>query len=177
MFSYRTDEDSSRKLLVGHCTISTERNLLNITRGWTRQSGAARVTCPWYQLPQLRPGATPPARERVSFCRAAGRSIDTAHIRGYCHSGAYANCPWYRMPASGPNGAAATRGLGSPTEANRNHADSSDAVSTARRITSSALWIVGIPAVITLLILILAWLTENVWIATQAAQTFQSGFD
>lgn len=39
--------------------------------------------------------------------------------------------------------------------------------SLGRQLLTSAAWVIGIPAVITLLIIIAIWFTENIWMPTQ----------
>jgi hypothetical protein len=39
--------------------------------------------------------------------------------------------------------------------------------SLPQQLLSSALWVVGIPTAITLIIIIAIWLTENVWLPAQ----------
>jgi hypothetical protein len=48
--------------------------------------------------------------------------------------------------------------------ASRAERDSTEAL--LRQLISSAAWVIGIPAGITLLIVIAIWLTENVWMPT-----------
>jgi hypothetical protein len=41
--------------------------------------------------------------------------------------------------------------------------------SVQRRLVGSALWVIGIPVAITLMIVLALWLTEHVWLSTQTA--------
>jgi hypothetical protein len=113
------------------------------------------IVCPYYQIRQLQPRGQKPDGPR---CRAVQRDrlIETGTARQLCRSGAYQQCQ--RYVAIHPQ---TTRPLQHTLR-----------TSTAKRLLSSALWVIGIPLAITLLILLAAWFTEHVWITTQAARLY-----
>lgn len=118
----------------------------------TTSNPAVRV-CPYYQIRQLTPRDRSAGAVRIPACTALQHPepLDHEQATALCRSGAYRECGRFR-------GAQRTGASARPLRIES---------SLARRLLISALWVVGIPTAITLLILIAAWFTENVWVPTE----------
>lgn len=113
---------------------------------------ATRV-CPYFRLPRfgrLEPSGNSPG---LPACTALAPPHDLDHETAarLCRSGAYPRCSWFRTAQ--PAAIATRRYTSEPP--------------LGKKLLTSALWVIGIPTGITLLILIAAWITENVWAPTQ----------
>lgn len=118
----------------------------------TPHRSATRI-CPYYRLPEIgRHASTAPGEHRPNCTAVAPpEPLDRETATALCRSGAYPTCRRYRRVSPEASGRA-KRG-GHP--------------SLARRLLTSALWVIGIPTAITLMILIAAWITEKVWVPTE----------
>lgn len=131
----------------------------------TRQQIPLSRVCPCYRLPQLKPGQPVRGRDRLPIC-AVGEldaRISLRQARELCRSGQYPTCEWFRRAhpdwESGDTSPAGATGISTTIDPQE--------FPILRQLLSSAIWVVGIPTAITLIIIILIWITENVWMPTQ----------
>lgn len=128
----------------------------------SRQRISLSRVCPCYRLPQLKPGQPARGRDRLPIC-AVGEldaRVSVRQARELCRSGLFPTCEWFRRayPDWKP-GDTSPAGTSTAVDARENP--------FIHQLLSSALWVVGIPTAITLIIIILIWITENVWMPTQ----------
>ncbi len=134
----------------------------------SRKQIPLRRVCPYYRLPQLRPGQSLSGRERLPVC-AVGEldaHVSFRQAQELCRSGEYPTCDWFRR--ADPNWAKGdTAPIMVGAAARSGNAAGAETHPLSRQLLSSALWVVGIPTAITLIIIMAIWVTENVWMPTQ----------
>ncbi len=115
----------------------------------------ANRICPYYRLPQLIPVDAPDAERDLPICSAQSPSapIRLEHAANMCRSGRYPQCSRYPKPL-----------VQHATSDNATHPDYED---LTRKLFTSALWVIGIPVGITLLLVLAMWFTENIWTPPQ----------
>lgn len=126
---------------------------------------SVRRVCPYFRLPQLTPGSALHGQGRLPVCGAVepNRSLGLDRAARLCRSGEFPTCE--RFQAAYPN-------WHPPEELHPAAAPASTSQGAApisRHLLSSAAWVIGIPAGITLLIILAIWFTENVWMPPQHA--------
>ena len=127
--------------------------------------------CPYYRLPQLVPIREHPRVQRLPRCLALDtpQSITREQASSLCRSGEFPTCQWYQQ--SGSIAPERPFQIKRPTIP-RASAPTVEGTATAeqplsRQLVNSAVWVIGIPTAITLIIMLAIWITENVWMPTQ----------
>lgn len=123
-----------------------------MTMAQTPSRSAIRV-CPYYRLPQLAHRELTQGGCPRPTCAAVAipQSLAPEEVASLCRSGAFQTCHRYQR----------ARARGRPPVAGPPEP------SLSRKLLTSALWVIGIPTAITLAILIAAWITEKLWVATE----------
>jgi hypothetical protein len=116
--------------------------------------------CPFYRLPQLKPGELLTPEERCPRCAAFNNNepIEAQQARRLCRTSAYPSCQRFQL-ATPQRGSYARRHLADQSL--------SEEPTLLRQLLQSAVWVIGIPVVITLAIVVALWITEHVWVVTE----------
>jgi hypothetical protein len=162
----------SRRTIISELTSSTfaQRTsgvtLTNLNRRPVRQ------VCPCYRLPQLTPGRALADTARLPVCTALEEPLRVSHEQAtrLCRSGQFPSCERFRIATPGRQATGSFR-VG---QAFSGFTTVAESTSVSRQLITSAAWVIGIPTAITLLILLAIWITENVWMPTEAAFTWLS---
>jgi hypothetical protein len=108
--------------------------------------------CPYYRLPQLPVTSANDTAERLPVCTALGfpHVIDRARARSLCRTCDYTTCQRFLDARSSWTSITESTAREDPL---------------TRRLANSAKWVIGIPVVITLMIVLALWITEHVLLA------------
>jgi hypothetical protein len=129
-----------------------------------------RRVCPCYRLPQLTPGRALTNTARLPVCMALEEPLRISHEQAarLCRSGEFPTCERFRIAIPSRQ----TTGSFSVEQASAGFMTLGESTSVSRQLITSAAWVIGIPTAITFLILLAIWITENVWMPTEAAYTW-----
>lgn len=157
----RSRQGSAGRAVLIVSRISTEGSIVDCGAMARTVSRSTVRVCPYYRLPQfgrLQSSATSP---HLPVCNALDppRTLDLETASTLCRSGKFPTCHRYQH---------AQKAVDSTKQR-------SSEPPLARRLLISALWVIGIPTGITLLILIAAWITENLWAPTQQIVGYLAG--